>query len=55
MASNIALIALSITLGLMFALIGTMKLTPAISADMHKELVSACPIPIPFFLLPNNK
>lgn len=39
MARNIALIALSVTLGLAFAFSGLLKLTPAINEDMHKELV----------------
>lgn len=39
MASNLALIALSLTLGLLFVAIGSIKLTPAISSDMHKEMV----------------
>ena len=37
MASNLALIALSLTLGLLFVAIGSIKLTPAISSDMHKQ------------------
>ena len=40
MARNLALIALSITLGLLFVTIGLIKLTPAVNADMHKEMVS---------------
>ena len=40
MAKNLALLAFSITLGLLFVTIGLIKLTPAVNADMHKEMVS---------------
>jgi len=39
MARNVAVFALSITLGLLFVLIGIIKLTPAVSPEMHKEMV----------------
>ena len=39
MARNLALISLSLTLGVLFVLLGTMLLTPAISPDVHKEVV----------------
>ncbi|XP_067951071.1 novel acetylcholine receptor chaperone-like [Watersipora subatra] len=38
MASNLALVSLSITLGVLFVVLGTMQLTPAISSDVHKEV-----------------
>lgn len=37
--NNLALTALSVTLGLLFVLIGVMKLTPAINQELHKEMV----------------
>lgn len=38
--SSIVLKSLSILLGLFFIFVGTMKVTSAISKDLHKDLVS---------------
>lgn len=38
--SSIVLKSLSILLGLFFIFVGTMKVTPLISKDLHKDLVS---------------
>lgn len=39
-SSTLVLKSLSILLGLFFVFIGTMKLTPYLSKDLHKDLVS---------------
>jgi len=38
--SNIVVPVLSVTIGLFFVLVGTIKLTPFISEEFYKEMVS---------------
>lgn len=38
--ANVVVAVLSITIGLFFVLIGTIKLTPAINDEVYKEMVS---------------
>lgn len=42
--SSVVLKSLSILLGLFFIFIGAMKLTPHLSKELHKDLVSAAVI-----------
>ena len=37
--ANVVVIVLSVTIGLFFILIGTIKLTPAINEEVYKEMV----------------
>jgi len=40
--SNIVVPVLSVTIGLFFVLVGTIKLTPFISKEFYKEMVGSC-------------
>lgn len=42
--ANVVVGVLSVTIGLFFVLIGTIKLTPAISDEVYKEMVTKSPI-----------
>lgn len=41
-SSSVVLRSLSILLGFFFIFIGAMKITPQLSKDLHKDLVSIC-------------